>query len=76
MQIAILPKSLIEMVEAPMPFIVGLLRTHLQFVSHCLSPDAPDSVEKLIVHLNDKKKEVVIDTSCIKLPVPVLKKDR
>jgi hypothetical protein len=75
-QIAILPKSLIEMVEAPMPFLVGLLKTHLQFVQHSLSPDLPDCTEKLIVYLNDKKKEVHVDTSCIKLPIPDFKKDK
>lgn len=63
------------MVEAPMPFLVGLLKTHLQFVQHSLSPDAPDCTEKLIVYLNDKKKEVDVDTSCIKLPIPEFRKD-
>lgn len=28
--IPILPKSLVEMIEAPMPIIVGLLHTHLE----------------------------------------------
>lgn len=32
--IPILPKSLIEIVEAPMPFIVGLLRSHVRYVSN------------------------------------------
>jgi hypothetical protein len=27
-QIPILPRSLVEMIEAPMPFIVGLLKSH------------------------------------------------
>lgn len=31
-QIPILPKSLVDMVEAPMPFLVGLLRSHLSSV--------------------------------------------
>jgi len=74
-QIAVLPKSLIEMVEAPMPFLVGLLNTHRQFVQHALSPDAPDATEKLIVHMNDKRKEVEIDTTCIKLDIPQFKRD-
>ena len=28
-QIPILPRSLVDMIEAPMPFLVGLLRSHL-----------------------------------------------
>ena len=31
-QINILPKGLVDMIEAPMPYLVGLLRSHVQFV--------------------------------------------
>lgn len=31
-QIPILPRSLVEMIEAPMPILVGLLNSHLDFV--------------------------------------------
>jgi hypothetical protein len=31
-QIPILPKSLLDMIEAPMPFLVGLLKSHVKYV--------------------------------------------
>ena len=37
-QIPILPRSLVDMIEAPMPFLVGLLRQHLQFVQALNAP--------------------------------------
>ena len=36
------------MIEAPMPFLVGLLRQHLQYV-HALNAPMQDGVERVIV---------------------------
>jgi hypothetical protein len=71
-QIPILPRSLVEMVEAPMPFLVGLLRSHLQHVPSISSPRSSHSLddfsadtERLVVYIHDDKKEVTIDDSRI-----------
>ena len=60
-QIPILPQSLVDIIEAPMPFIIGLLRSHLRYVpslnesqrSYSLCEGFGD-VEKLIVYINDQ----------------------
>ena len=72
-QIPILPRSLVDMIEAPMPFIVGLLKSHFQFV-HCLNnPTNEDGMERLVVHLNGNIKEVTLDTRQITMTLPVFK---
>jgi hypothetical protein len=80
-QIPILPKSLIDMVEAPMPFLVGLLRSHLSSVpliqeGSARSPSFPGDYseqERLVVYINDSRKEVKIDDHTVQLVVPSFK---
>lgn len=78
-QIPILPRSLVDMVEAPMPFLVGLLRSHISEV-HSLSDRVRSSVhssyndvERLVVNINDVKKLVTIDDRGVDLPLPQFK---
>jgi hypothetical protein len=77
-QIPILPQSLVDMVEAPMPFLVGLLKSHLQYLpslsepTHKLHEDFGEN-ERMIVHISDDVKEVRIDCRHIELPVPQFK---
>ncbi len=65
-QIPILPKSLLEMIEAPMPFLVGLLRSHVKYVGS-LNEDGsfnneyadPDIYqERLVVMIDDDNKKI------------------
>lgn len=78
-QIPILPRSLVDMVEAPMPFIVGLLKSHLNEVPSLTDRmrgsvhDGFNDVERLVVHINDDKKEVTIDDRGVDLPLPVFR---
>ena len=71
-QIPILPRSLVDMIEAPMPFLVGLLRSHLKFVS-LQSDYHEEGVERIVVYINDERKEVTVDNNHVDLPIPCFK---
>ena len=55
-----------------MPFLVGLLRQHLQFV-HALNSPMEDGIERVVVYISDQNKDVQVDVSQIDLPLPKFK---
>lgn len=79
-QIPILPRSLVDMIEAPMPILVGLLQSHVEFVPSLDSSQDQEMLreqglisERLVVRINDETKSVHIDDSCADIPIPQFK---
>ena len=65
------------MIEAPMPFLVGLLRSHKEYVPS-LSEDEMQNddeymVQKLVIEIDDEVKGVKIDSNRVELPIPEFK---
>eukprot|EP00347_Sterkiella_histriomuscorum_P012528 403368229 len=76
--IPVLPKSLLDIIEAPMPFLVGLLKSHVKFVPS-LNEDGSFNnefedqdifQERLVVMIDDENKNVAICQDKIDLPKP------
>lgn len=77
-QIPLLPKSLLDMIEAPMPFLVGLLRSHVEHVPS-LNEDGSYNdeytegeiyQERLVVMIDDENKRVELSRDKLDLPIP------